>query len=116
MPSEPRLKGKRLYHRQPVESGIINDPEEYPETSYRAYLGFLKATVILDQFGRADVACRHKAFAILGEKYGLSAARIARLFNVSAMAVVHTYPRSHFRDDLFQNAPKGVKCLRISLD
>lgn len=31
---------------------------------------------------------RHRAFAILDEKYGLSAARVARMFNVSAMAVV----------------------------
>lgn len=160
----------RYIHRQPIEAGIINDPKDYPWTSYKAYLGlapmsFLKPTVILEQFGRGRAACqryrdfvlgvedgpvswgkasgliigdkkfieeieeliendngdewrdedllkilsgqlkvepelllkphgseirklRHKAFTILDKKYRLSAVRIARIFKVSAMAVV----------------------------
>ncbi|MEO0227943.1 MAG: transposase [candidate division WOR-3 bacterium] len=159
----------RYIHRQPVDAGIVNDPKDYPWTSYRAYLGlaprgFLKPAVILEQFGHGGVAVeryrefvlgvedgpvnwrkvadsiigdakfiekievsiddgkedewqaedllkalsgqlkvkveslleprgykmreiRHKAFVILAAKYGLSAARIARMFKVSATAV-----------------------------
>ena len=58
----------RYIHRQMIEAGITKNPDNYAWTSYRAYLGlekrnFLKADVILDQFGKGDIARqRYKEF------------------------------------------------------
>lgn len=45
----------RYIHRQAVEAGIGTDPEDYPWTSYRQYVGiepikFIKPQIILEQF------------------------------------------------------------------
>lgn len=54
----------RYIHRQPVEAGLTDDPQEYAWSSYRAYLGleprgFIKPDVVLEQFGRGKSA-RHQ--------------------------------------------------------
>lgn len=46
----------RYIHRQAVEAGIVNNPIDYPWTSYRQYIGlepikFIKPQIILEQFG-----------------------------------------------------------------
>lgn len=46
----------RYIHRQAVEAGAVQKPEEYKWTSYRCYIGleksrFLKSEIILSQFG-----------------------------------------------------------------
>lgn len=51
----------RYIHRQAVQAGIVEDPKDYPWTSYRAYMGmapwqFLKPEVILDQFAHGSSA------------------------------------------------------------
>ena len=43
--------------------------------------------LVMDPRGRYERRLRHKAFAILVEKYGLSAAEVGRVFGVSTMAV-----------------------------
>jgi len=48
----------------------------------------VKPELLLKPRGLVLRKLRHKAFVILEEKYGLSAARIARLFKVSATAVI----------------------------
>jgi len=60
----------RYIHRQAVESGFVNDPKDYPWTSYRVYLGlaksnFLKPDIILRQFGADEQAHRlYEAFVL----------------------------------------------------
>lgn len=61
----------RYIHRQAVEAGIVNDPKDYPWTSYRAYLGlvpchFLKPSIILKQFGSGRTAVRRYEAFVLG--------------------------------------------------
>jgi putative transposase len=46
----------RYIHRQPLEAKLVDNPKDYPWTSYRVYLGldkksFVKPAVILSQFG-----------------------------------------------------------------
>jgi len=46
----------RYIHRQAVEAGLVQNPVDYPWSSYRSYLGlekskFLKPSIILNQFG-----------------------------------------------------------------
>ncbi len=46
----------RYIHRQALVAGLVRDPQDYPWSSYRIYLGyekctFIKPNVILDQFG-----------------------------------------------------------------
>jgi REP element-mobilizing transposase RayT len=48
----------------------------------------VKPDVLLSPHGWSQRRVRHKAFMILVNMYGLSAARVARMFNVSSMAVV----------------------------
>ncbi len=65
----------RYIHRQAVETGIVNDPIDYPWTSYRAYIGltskgFLKPGIILEQFGQGKVAFRQYEEFIMGEDDG----------------------------------------------
>ena len=50
----------RYIHRQAVEAGLVEDPVDFPWSSYRVYLGleksnFVKSDVILGQFGTDDV-------------------------------------------------------------
>lgn len=65
----------RYIHRQAVEAGIVNDPKDYPWTSYRVYIGlelkrFLKPEVILQQFGDTpEVYSLYEKFTI-GEDDG----------------------------------------------
>jgi hypothetical protein len=45
----------RYIHRQPLEAGLVDDPKDYPWTSYRKYLGleskdFIKNDIIMEQF------------------------------------------------------------------
>jgi putative transposase len=45
----------RYIHRQPLEAKLVDDPKDYPWTSYRVYLGlekksFVKPAVILSQY------------------------------------------------------------------
>lgn len=47
----------RYIHRQALEAGLVRDPQNYPWSSYRVYLGhekctFVKPNIILDQFGQ----------------------------------------------------------------
>ncbi len=56
-PNQYGLWLSRYIHRQPVEAGIVNDPKDYPWTSYKAYIGsdpktFVKPDIILAQFGK----------------------------------------------------------------
>lgn len=49
----------RYIHRQALEAGLVGAPQDYPWTSYRKYLGyekrmFVKADIILDQFGEGE--------------------------------------------------------------
>lgn len=46
----------RYIHRQALEAHLVNDPKDYPWTSYRIYLGLeksnlVKPAIVLDQFG-----------------------------------------------------------------
>ncbi|MEO0216416.1 MAG: transposase [candidate division WOR-3 bacterium] len=55
-PNEYGLYLSRYIHRQAVEAGLVKDPEEYPWTSYRQYIGlediqFISPWIILEQFG-----------------------------------------------------------------
>jgi REP element-mobilizing transposase RayT len=58
----------RYIHRQAVHAGLVDNPEEYQWTSYRAYIGlaprgFVDPHIILDQFGNRPTACqRYQAF------------------------------------------------------
>jgi REP element-mobilizing transposase RayT len=60
----------RYIHRQAVEAGIVNDPKDYPWSSYLTYIGlaqedFLKPRIILEQFGHGQIALsRYKEFVI----------------------------------------------------
>lgn len=60
----------RYIHRQAIESGIVNDPKDYPWTSYRVYIGilpkgFLKPEKIWEQFGIGkDMFKRYEAFVL----------------------------------------------------
>ncbi len=54
----------RYIHRQAVEDNLVDDPEDYPWTTYRAYIGkapldFIKPDVILEQFGSGTEGKRH---------------------------------------------------------
>ena len=62
-------------HRQAVESGIVGNPENYPWTSYKAYIGeapldFLKPGVILEQFGSSGEDIRHYVEFVKGSDHG----------------------------------------------
>lgn len=55
-PNNYALRLSRYIHLQAVEAGLVENPHDYPWTSYRIYSGrqtnkFLKTEVILDQFG-----------------------------------------------------------------
>jgi len=50
----------RYIHRQAVHAGLVQNPLDYPWTSYRSYMGlekrkFLKPDIILSQFGEPNV-------------------------------------------------------------
>lgn len=65
----------RYIHRQAVEAGLVDDPKDYPWTSYRVYIGleqstFLKPGIILGQFGMGkEVFCRYEDF-VMGKDGG----------------------------------------------
>lgn len=75
-PNEYGLWLSRYIHRQAVEAGLVELPEEYPWTSYRQYTGldpikFIRPWIILEQFGDPvhnfkEVAKLYKGF-VLGE-------------------------------------------------
>jgi putative transposase len=53
----------RYIHRQAVEAGLVENPADYPWTSYCIYIGkekkkFLKSEVILTQFGNGEERLR----------------------------------------------------------
>lgn len=55
----------RYIHRQAVDAGLVQNPLDYPWTSYCSYLGlkkskFLKTDIILSQFGEPNV--RHNNY------------------------------------------------------
>ncbi len=60
----------RYIHRQAVEAGLIDDPADYPWSSYRSYIGlerdgFVKSNVILAQFGDdTDRTDNYRAFVL----------------------------------------------------
>lgn len=65
----------RYIHRQAVENGTVVDPEDYPWTSYRAYIGkapldFLKPGLILDQFGSGQESMRYYGAFVLSADHG----------------------------------------------
>lgn len=68
----------RYIHLNPVRAGMVNDPEEYPWSSHRAYLGkeflpWLTTDWMLGQFGKSVAKARagYRAFVLdgLGEEY-----------------------------------------------
>jgi putative transposase len=70
---QPNVYGKwlsRYIHRQAVEAGIVEDPADYPWSSYRKYTGletrdFVKSDVILEQFGEGEDRLReYRAFVL----------------------------------------------------
>lgn len=69
-PNQYGLWLSRYIHLQPVEAGIVKDPEDYPWTSYKTYIGldqknFVKPDVILTQFGKENERrIRYKEFVI----------------------------------------------------
>jgi len=69
-PNQYGLWLSRYIHLQPVEAGIVKDPEDYPWTSYKAYIGldqknFVKPDVILGQFGKKNERrTRYKEFVV----------------------------------------------------
>ncbi|MCK4234642.1 transposase [candidate division WOR-3 bacterium] len=48
----------------------------------------IKPDILLNPHSWSQRRVRHKAFVILVDRYGLSATKVARMFNVSSMAVV----------------------------
>lgn len=55
-PNGYALSLSRYIHRQAVAAGLVNDPFDYPWTSYRIYTGrqaneFIKTDIVLGQFG-----------------------------------------------------------------
>jgi len=65
----------RYIHRQAVEAGIVNNPKDYPWTSYQAYIGlaskgFLKPDVILEQFGSGKAALERYREFVMSEEDG----------------------------------------------
>jgi REP element-mobilizing transposase RayT len=60
----------RYIHRQAVEAGLVQDPADFPWTSYRVYMGlenrrFIKSGVILDQFGEGnDQRSNYRSFVL----------------------------------------------------
>jgi len=75
-----------------IEESIDDDQDDgwSDEDLLKVLSGRLKVKpeLLLKPRGLAMRKLRHKAFAILAEQYGLSAARVARMFKVSATAVV----------------------------
>lgn len=74
-PNNYALWLSRYIHRQALEAGLVNDPQDYPWTSYRIYIGlepnyFLKTDIILKQFGEGEeVYSRYKNF-VMGDESG----------------------------------------------
>lgn len=60
----------RYIHRQALKAGIVGDPQYYPWTSYRMYIGmdrnvYLKNSFIIDQFGSGkEVFINYKNFVL----------------------------------------------------
>jgi REP element-mobilizing transposase RayT len=60
----------RYINRQALKAGIVDDPEQYPWTSYRIYIGiekniFLKHEIIIKQFGEEkDAYLNYKNFVL----------------------------------------------------
>jgi REP element-mobilizing transposase RayT len=69
----------RYIHLNPVRAGIVSNPEDYPWSSYRSYIGegnvteWLKREFILGYFGKrtADAMKKYRKFVedLLGEEY-----------------------------------------------
>jgi putative transposase len=63
----------KYIHRQAVEAGLIRDPQDYPWSSYRVYLGreksaLVKPDIILDQFGQSsERSINYKSFVEGGD-------------------------------------------------
>mgnify|MGYP002155005968 CR=1 FL=1 len=70
----------RYIHRQALTAGLVDDPKDYPWTSYRKYLGleykdFIKSDIVLEQFGTdhgGRVALRYKEFVKDGDEADVS--------------------------------------------
>jgi REP element-mobilizing transposase RayT len=65
----------RYIHRQALKAGIVGDPQHYPWTSYRMYIGeekniFLKHEIIIKQFGTGDEAYQKYRDFVLGDNDG----------------------------------------------
>ena len=58
----------RYIHRQPLDAGLVDKPQDYPWSSYLVYLGqrkrsFVQPDIILDQFGtRRDKSINYQSF------------------------------------------------------
>jgi len=58
----------RYVHRNPVEAGLVERPEDWPHSSYRAYLDprhgptWLRTSVVLGWFGSPGGRARHRRF------------------------------------------------------
>ena len=65
----------RYIHRQAVEAGLVEDPADYPWSSYRVYAGlenkgFIKTDVILMQFGDGEGQRRNYCTFVLSQDDG----------------------------------------------
>jgi len=65
----------RYIHRQALEAHLVDNPKDYPWTSYRIYLGlekstFLKHNIIMEQFGLEHQAVESYERFVLGNDDG----------------------------------------------
>jgi len=65
----------RYIHRQALEAHLVDDPKDYPWTSYRIYLGlerndFLKFEIIMKQFGEGKGATKNYEQFVLDSDNG----------------------------------------------
>ena len=65
----------RYIHRQALEAHLVDNPKDYPWTSYRIYLGlekstFLKHNMIMEQFGLEHQAVESYERFVLGNDDG----------------------------------------------
>lgn len=65
----------RYIHRQAVATGFVDDPNDYPWSSYLFYVGnkkkeFVKPEVILSQFGEAEIGQREYRDFVLSNDDG----------------------------------------------
>lgn len=108
----------RYIHRQAVEAGLVEDPIDFPWSSYRIYLGlknsrFVKPDVILTQFGTdAERVCSYRAFVLANDDGPVDWSKRYFALVVGDDLIHYICQKQHLEKSMLMN-PQGARERRV---